>query len=138
MRAARIGAYPNAIREYLTSGNYGAAIDLVDQWEDLFATDKLNGHSFYWRGKALALRGQTREAIRYLDRAVRVAPGADWETEGRWLLALALESAGKKDEAKKALSQTFSVVDKMSAKCIIHDNAAGRYKSRLARRVAAK
>jgi small subunit ribosomal protein S20 len=46
--------------------------------------------------------------------------------------------AGKTDDARKALSQTFSLIDKMSGKGIIHDNAAGRYKSRLARRVAAK
>ena len=46
--------------------------------------------------------------------------------------------AGKTDEARKALSQTFSLIDKMSGKGIIHDNAAGRYKSRLARRVATK
>jgi small subunit ribosomal protein S20 len=43
-------------------------------------------------------------------------------------------TAGKKDDARKALSQTFSIVDKMAAKGIIHDNAAGRYKSRLARK----
>ena len=42
-------------------------------------------------------------------------------------------SAGKKDDARKALSQTFSIVDKMAAKGIIHDNAAGRYKSRIAK-----
>ena len=42
--------------------------------------------------------------------------------------------AGQKDDARKALSQTYSIVDKMAAKGIIHDNAAGRYKSRLARR----
>jgi small subunit ribosomal protein S20 len=40
--------------------------------------------------------------------------------------------------AKTALSQTFSLVDKMSAKGIIHDNAAGRYKSRLVKRLRAK
>jgi small subunit ribosomal protein S20 len=39
--------------------------------------------------------------------------------------------AGKKTEAKAMLSQTFSLIDKMSGKGIIHDNAAGRYKSRL-------
>ena len=38
-------------------------------------------------------------------------------------------------DAKAALSRTFSIVDKMSAKGIIHDNAAGRYKSRLVKRV---
>ena len=36
--------------------------------------------------------------------------------------------------AKAALSQTFSLIDKMASKGIIHKNAAGRYKSRLAKR----
>jgi small subunit ribosomal protein S20 len=43
--------------------------------------------------------------------------------------------AGRTDDAKAALGQTFSIVDKMAGKGIIHDNAAGRYKSRLARRL---
>ena len=43
--------------------------------------------------------------------------------------------AGEKDRAKALLSDTFSVIDKMAGKGIIHDNAAGRYKSRLARRI---
>ena len=40
--------------------------------------------------------------------------------------------------AKKALDATFSLVDKMANKGIIHRNAAGRYKSRLVKRVAGK
>ena len=43
--------------------------------------------------------------------------------------------SGNNADAKAALSKTFSIVDKMSAKGIIHDNAAGRYKSRLVKRV---
>jgi small subunit ribosomal protein S20 len=46
--------------------------------------------------------------------------------------------AGELDKAKTALSATFSVIDKMAAKGIIHDNAAGRHKSRLTRRIRAK
>lgn len=46
--------------------------------------------------------------------------------------------AGNTDEAKAALSQTFSLIDKMAAKRIIHDNAAGRYKSRIAKRLTKK
>ncbi len=46
--------------------------------------------------------------------------------------------AGEIDRAKAALGDTFSMIDKLSAKGIIHDNAAGRYKSRLAKRVRAK
>jgi len=46
--------------------------------------------------------------------------------------------AGKSADAKAALSRTFSIVDKMSAKGIIHDNAAGRYKARIVKRMRAK
>ena len=40
--------------------------------------------------------------------------------------------------AKNALKQTISLIDKMASKGIIHRNAAGRYKSRLATRMAAR
>jgi small subunit ribosomal protein S20 len=40
--------------------------------------------------------------------------------------------------AKKALKQTVSLIDKMTTKGIIHRNAAGRYKSRLTTRLAAR
>jgi small subunit ribosomal protein S20 len=40
--------------------------------------------------------------------------------------------------AKAALKETTSLIDKMASKGIIHRNAAGRYKSRLATRIAAK
>jgi len=39
--------------------------------------------------------------------------------------------AGDATGAKAMLNKTFSLIDKMSAKRIIHDNAASRYKSRL-------
>jgi small subunit ribosomal protein S20 len=44
-------------------------------------------------------------------------------------------ASGDKTGAKDMLGSTFSVVDKMVAKGIIHDNAAGRYKSRLAKQL---
>lgn len=40
--------------------------------------------------------------------------------------------------ARSALKQTISLIDKMATKGIIHRNAAGRYKSRLTTRIAAK
>ncbi len=40
--------------------------------------------------------------------------------------------------AKTALTQTISLIDRMASKGIIHRNAAGRYKSRLMTRLAAK
>jgi small subunit ribosomal protein S20 len=44
---------------------------------------------------------------------------------------------GDTTAAKAALSTTVSLIDKMSGKGIIHDNAAGRYKSRIAKRLTA-
>ena len=40
--------------------------------------------------------------------------------------------------AKSGLKQTISLIDKMASKGIIHRNAAGRYKSRLALRITAR
>ena len=40
--------------------------------------------------------------------------------------------------AKTALKQTISLIDRMASKGIIHKNAAGRYKSRLQTRIAAR
>lgn len=105
VRAARIGAYPNSLREYVAAGNFGAALDLVDRWDESFPTEKLNGHTFFWRGKVLALRGQPRDAERYLDRAIQLTPGASFETEARWLLAEVLDQLGRKDQAKMELAK---------------------------------
>jgi small subunit ribosomal protein S20 len=47
--------------------------------------------------------------------------------------------AGKdQGAARTALRQTVSLIDKMASKGIIHKNAAGRYKSRLSARLAAR
>jgi len=46
--------------------------------------------------------------------------------------------AGDPAQVKDALRETVSLVDKMAAKGVIHKNAAGRYKSRLATRVSRK
>jgi len=41
------------------------------------------------------------------------------------------------DDAKKLLAETAGEIDRAAKKGIIHDNAAARYKSRLARRLNA-
>jgi small subunit ribosomal protein S20 len=38
-------------------------------------------------------------------------------------------------QARAALDETISLIDKMAGKGIIHANAAGRYKSRIGRRL---
>ena len=52
-----------------------------------------------------------------------------------------VRTAISRDEAaqvKDALRDTVSLIDKMASKGIIHANTAGRYKSRLAKRYAAR
>ena len=46
--------------------------------------------------------------------------------------------AGDPAQLKEAVRDTVSLVDKMAAKGVIHRNAAGRYKSRLTTRLAAR
>ncbi len=45
-------------------------------------------------------------------------------------------SSGDASAAEAALPETLSVIDKIAQKGVIHPNAASRYKSRLAKRVA--
>jgi tetratricopeptide (TPR) repeat protein len=104
VRKARIGAYPESLRDFIRNGNYGAALDLVDRWDESFPSDKPNGQTFFWRGKLLGLRGQHQDAARCLARALGLSPGAGYETEARWLLAEALEKIGRHDEARRELA----------------------------------
>ena len=55
----------------------------------------------------------------------------------RGKLRTALKSARGAQSAKpEDMALTVSLIDKMAAKGIIHDNTAARYKSRLAKRAA--
>ncbi|HEY2434231.1 MAG TPA: 30S ribosomal protein S20 [Vicinamibacterales bacterium] len=50
-------------------------------------------------------------------------------------IRVAIDS-GDPAKVKDALRETISLVDKLAGKKVIHRNAAARYKSRLAKRVA--
>jgi len=105
VRSAQLGAYPNLIREFTETGDFGAALDVVDRWENAFPTEKLAGQTFFWRGKLLALRGQHQYAARHLARAVGLAVGAGFESEARWLLAQSLRELGRADDARRELAK---------------------------------
>jgi len=64
---------------------------------------------------------QYRARLRNALRSIRVA------VDGKDLTA-----------AKSALKDTISLIDRMASKGIIHKNAAGRYKSRINTRLAAR
>lgn len=44
--------------------------------------------------------------------------------------------SGQIEAARQALPKTVSLIDKLVGKGIIHDNAAGRYKSRIMKQIA--
>ena len=50
---------------------------------------------------------------------------------------LAAVGRGDSDEARRLLPSTVGTIDQASRKGVIHDNAASRYKSRLARKINA-
>ena len=46
-------------------------------------------------------------------------------------------NAGDASASKASFGETVSIIDKMASRGIIHRNAAGRYKSRLSKQIAA-
>lgn len=44
--------------------------------------------------------------------------------------------SGQVETARQSLSKTVSLIDKLAGKGVIHDNTAGRYKSRLMKQIA--
>ena len=108
VRAARVGAFPQAIRSFLAESNYGAALQIVDEWEDKFATEKVKGQTFFWRGAILSARKQYRDASRFLGRAVVLAVGAGFETEARWRLADSLHHLGHQKESRVELARLIA------------------------------
>ena len=116
VKAARMGAYPQAIREFLDSEQLEAALDVINQWDETFPTEKPKGHTLFWRGKASHLRGQHRDAARGLAKSIRLATGAAFETEARWLRCVSLLEAGQTDVARKELVQLakFPLADRFT------------------------
>lgn len=116
VKAARMGAYPQAIREFLETEQLEAALDVINQWDETFPTEKPKGHTLFWRGKASHLRGHHRDAARWLAKSIRLATGAAFETEARWLRCASLLEAGQSDVARKELVQLakFPLADRFT------------------------
>lgn len=80
------------------------------------SAEKRNRQNLQQRERNRAHRSRLRTAIKGLRAAV---------------------ASGDAAKAAELLPQTFSVIDKIAQKRVIHPNSAARYKSRLAQRVAA-
>ena len=124
VRAARVGAYPDSVRHSVARGELGAALDTLNEWEDRFATERLEGQTFFWRGKIAALRAQHRWAVRWLTLAVRRGQGAAFESEARWLLGESYLQLGDAAAARLEFSRLLAAG--------FTDNVAAQARQRLA------
>ena len=80
------------------------------------SAEKRNRQNIQQRERNRAQRSRLRSAIKGLRSAV---------------------ASGDQAKASELLPQTLGIIDKIAQKKVIHANTASRYKSRLAKRVAA-
>jgi tetratricopeptide (TPR) repeat protein len=103
IEVARSGSYVFIVEDLLARGEYGSARDELDKWEDECPLQKLEGYSFFLRGKVLFVEHPSELALRYLRLAERVAPRAVHVPETVWLRANCYLSLGRRDEARAEL-----------------------------------
>jgi tetratricopeptide (TPR) repeat protein len=84
---AKLGSYPFIIDDLRARGEYAFALQAIDQWENEFPLEKLDGLSFFWRGKVLYIWHPGDQAIRFLQLAELVRPAATHVPEAVWLQA---------------------------------------------------
>jgi hypothetical protein len=72
---------------------------MLDLWEDGFPLQKLEGVSFFLRGKVLFVQHPGAVAERYLALAEKVAPHATHVPEAVWLRANCLLAMGRYEQA---------------------------------------
>ncbi len=96
---AKIGSYPWTVEDYLDRGDYDQAIDTLNQWEQDYPLQKLEGISLLLRGKVLFVRQPSEPALRFLQLAQRVNPGGTQVPEAVWLSANCLMALGKDQQA---------------------------------------
>jgi tetratricopeptide (TPR) repeat protein len=98
-KMTKIGGYPYAVEDYLARDLHKLALETIDRWEDLMPRAKLEGLTFFLRGKVMVLARPSVAAARCLDLAARVSPQALHVPEAVWLRANCLMDLGRYEEA---------------------------------------
>jgi tetratricopeptide (TPR) repeat protein len=98
-KLAKSGTYAYTVEDLLGRGEYKWARDTLDKWEDEFPLQKLEGLTFFLRGKVLFVEKPGELALRYLTLAERIAPRAVHVPEAVWLRANCLMTVGRYEEA---------------------------------------
>lgn len=107
-KAAKLGSYPFIVEDLLARGENEWALRALDQWEDQFPLQKLEGLSFFLRGKVLFVDQPGELALKYMDLAERVSPTALHVPEAVWLRANCLMAMKRHDEALDQLRRIRS------------------------------
>lgn len=102
---AQLGSYPWAVEDYLARGEYEQAIETLDQWENTFPMQKLEGTSLLLRGKVLFVRQPCEPAVKYLELAEMVNPAGPQVPEAVWLRANCLLALGKIEQAMEQFAR---------------------------------
>ena len=92
---AKLGSYPFIVDDLRARGEYAYALKTIEQWEYEFPTEKLDGLSFFWRGKVLYIWHPGDQAIRFLQMAELVNPAASHIPETVWLEANCYADTGR-------------------------------------------
>jgi tetratricopeptide (TPR) repeat protein len=96
---AKAGSYGYTVEDLLARGEFEWALKTLDQWEDEFPVQKLEGYTFFLRGKVLFVQHPGRLALRYLKLAERVSPRAVHVPEAVWLRSNCLLTMQQYDQA---------------------------------------
>lgn len=86
-KLAKCGSYEYTVEDLLCRGEYAWAREVLDRWERQYPLQKLEGLTFFLRGKVLFIEHPGELALRYLDLAERVAPRGVHVPEAVWLRA---------------------------------------------------
>lgn len=99
-KLAKGGDHPFRVRDYLARDLPEQALQAIDKWENELPVAKLEGLTFFLRGKVLYTIGPTAAAAKFLELAERVNPQALHVPEAVWLRANCLMATGKYQAAK--------------------------------------
>ncbi len=103
VRAAQVGAKPEALAQHVQGGRLDDAEQVLEQWQRRFAADRTRGAVFYWRGRVARERERPGAALRPLRHAVSLGEGSEFEAHARWLLAEAHGGVGDEQARAQAL-----------------------------------
>ncbi|MFH1748688.1 MAG: PKD domain-containing protein [Planctomycetota bacterium] len=96
---AKAGGYSYTLEDLLARNEFDWALVALDRWEDDAPLQKLEGFTFFWRGKITFVQQPGPLALRYLELAERVAPKATHVPEAVWLRANCLLALKRYDKA---------------------------------------